>query len=254
MAAKLVYILGDIHADFAKLNYFIDKRIRMDRALRQAASEGPVEVAILQCGDFGFFWPRLENKGAIENHVGFLGGRIPIYWCGGNHEDWDRLDKYQEMAEIDNGIFYCPFGTTLDLSPDIRVLFAGGAESQDKEWRIDEMRKKRIKIWWEQEGISESDLDRLDSVPRADWVISHTAPNAFDVAGPGIGGPFAPSYPSPSRGKLEHIKWKYAPKRWFFGHFHFYNRGRVDGCDWTCLASIGSGDLFWAKEYIDGQS
>lgn len=43
------------------------------------------------------------------------------------------------------------------------------------------MKNGSPKIWWEQEGISEKDLKRLTLEPKADWVISHTAPASFDL-------------------------------------------------------------------------
>lgn len=59
---KLVYVVGDIHGAFGKLNAFINRHIRLDaktRALSEVCEAGgrPLEIVILQCGDFGFFWP-----------------------------------------------------------------------------------------------------------------------------------------------------------------------------------------------------
>ena len=114
------------------------------------------------------------------------------------------------------------------------------------------MRRGAPKIWWEQEGISDADMGRLALVPKADWVVSHTAPNAFDVAGNmgrvwgGDGHFFAPS-----RGKLEQVFLKYHPTRWFFGHFHHFMKGRTDSCDWECLSDIGGGEKFFEKIYLE---
>lgn len=124
---KIVFILGDVHGDFALLNKFINKTIRLSRQMRAVADGGKLDIAILQCGDFAWFWPQFDNTGKIKNSVDFAkDGIVPIYWCGGNHEDWDRLDGLfpdgseaarTNMVEVDKGIIFCRFGATLELAP-----------------------------------------------------------------------------------------------------------------------------------------
>ena len=194
----LVYVLGDVHGDMGRLNTFIDRKIRQHPIVKTLAEDGArggdeFRVVILQCGDMAYFWPFVDHADMIRNLIDFLpGGRVPIYWCGGNHEDWDQLDGLfspasladrTNMAEVEKGIFFCRFGATLELVPDITVLFVGGAESIDKDYRLRKMRSKGCpKIWWEQEGIGEADMERLKNIPRADLIISHTAPKAFSLA------------------------------------------------------------------------
>lgn len=255
---RFIYILGDVHGRFNLLNDFINKKIRNDRALAAIApywkAEGDdLQAIILQCGDFAYYWPFCDSAGAIRNQVNFLpGGYAPVYWVGGNHEDWDQLEQLgAKITEVDRGVFYCPFGATLQISPDITVLFAGGAESVDKDWRLQEMRKGSPKIWWEQEGVSEADLQRLDQVARADWVISHTAPNAFAVEKCLRNLWSAGHLHEPSRDRLEEIFLRYAPKNWWFGHFHQHMAGRIDGCDWECLDALDNSGKAWEKIYLE---
>lgn len=255
---RYIYILGDIHGNFNSLNSFINKNIRQDKTLRTITpywkKDGDdLQIIILQCGDVAWFWPLITSP-VIRNGIDWLPcGRVPIYWTGGNHEDWDALDRLgAEISEVAPGIFYCPFGTSLEISPDITVLFAGGAESSDKDWRLSEMRRGAPKIWWEQEGISAKDMARLAFVPKADWVISHTAPSSFDVDKKirQIAG-YNPHINEPSRLKLEQVLMKYGPKRWFFGHFHHFMTGFTDGCEWECLSDLNGRDKFWDKVYIE---
>lgn len=247
---KLVYILGDIHGKFGSLNEFVNRRIRLHPAVRALAEDCRMKgrelaVDILQCGDFAYFWPGCSNKVVIKNHIDFLrGGRANIYWCAGNHENHDELDRIEKTGwskpiEVDKGIFYCPFGSTLELTPEITVLFAGGAESIDKEWRLEKMREGYPRIWWPQEEISESDMERLAAVPRVDWVVSHTAPTDFQFYMP-----FKPGWEA-SRLALNEVLHRYRPKKWFFGHFHEFMKGNCNGTEWECLADIGGGNLFW---------
>lgn len=247
---KLVFILGDVHGDFGRLNEFINRHVRQHAAVLALAEDcrmngKEIAVDILQCGDFAYFWPRCNSKGLIKNMVDFLAeGRVNIYWCAGNHEDHDELDRLEEAGaaspiEVDEGIFYCPFGSTLALSPDITVLFAGGAESIDKDYRLEKMRDGYPRIWWPQEEISETDMERLSSVPRADWVISHTAPTAFDLFS------IRKPYWSQSRKYLDVVLQKFMPKRWFFGHFHEFMKGDYDGVEWECLADMAARSPCW---------
>lgn len=237
---KVIFVLGDIHGDMARLNYLINKQIRMNSRMRRLAEENEIEVMILQCGDFAFFWPGDDNSAAIKNKVDFLkDGLVKIYWCAGNHEDHDKLDSLfafdscEGFAEVAQGVFFARFGAVLDVGA-IRVLFAGGAESHDKEYR------KEGKDWWPQEGISESDLERLPD-GKVDWVISHTAPWYFEM--PVAHG----ALPEQSRAKLDVVFDRYQPQNWFFGHFHQYRQGYYDGCDWTCLNYMGGGGRSWER-------
>ena len=265
--AKMVFVLGDVHGDFSELNNFINKKIRLNRTLSDFAeirSEDGLgfEVVILQCGDFAYFWPRFDSSGKIKNEVSWLpGGRVPLYWTGGNHEDWDRLDSLLppdrsgtggRIREIDAGIYYCGFGATLSLSPGVTVLFAGGAESSDKMYRLRKMAEGYPKIWWKQEGISEADMALLDTVSRADWVVSHTAPAAFTpgMKLSGFNVFTGDQFYEPSREFLDEILWKYHPKRWFFGHYHRFMKGETDGCQWEALSEL-RGDGPWDKIYLE---
>ena len=255
---RYIFIMGDVHGSFNGLNSFINKRIRQDKTLRTIApywkrDGDDFQVIILQCGDFAYFWP-MGEKPVIQNRIDWLPvGRVPIYWTGGNHEDWDELDRLDSgISEVAKSVFYCPFGSTLTLSPDVTVLFAGGAESADKDWRLSEMRKGAPKIWWEQEGISKADMERLVFVPEADWVVSHTAPSSFDIENKMRGqAGWMEHVHEPSRLKLEQVLMKYEPKRWFFGHFHHFLNGFSDGCEWECLPNLDGAQKFWDKVYLE---
>lgn len=247
---RMVFVLGNVNAQFDMLNYFIDEIVRKDELLasmrRRYVEDGDdFQAMILQCGDIAYFWPGDEIP-VIHNKIDWLpGGRIPFYWIGGNHDDWDELDKLgSEISEVGPGVFYCPFGTTLTLSPDVTILFAGGTEStwKDTMGRLMYMqRPDSSKIWWEQEGISDADMERLALVPKTDWVISHTAPYAFDV----------PGKEAESRKKLDVVLTKYRPKRWFFSHFTRFKEGETDGCRWESLSSILKGGRSWDKIWME---
>lgn len=256
---RMFLILGDVHGEFGMLNGFINRLVRQNDMFRGMAETyreagDDFQVIILQCGDFAYYWPLENSRNRIKNQVDWLpGGYVPVYWTGGNHEDWDELDRLGPgVSEVDRGVFYCPFGSTLDVKPDLTLLFAGGAESHDTAERLAEMKKGSRKIWWEQEGISEKDMERLALVPKADWVVSHSAPAVFDFSW--ALDEFLVSreqFFAPSREKLDRVFEKYHPKRWYFGHFHHHLRGELDGCTWECLAPMGCGDKFWDKAWLE---
>lgn len=256
---KLVYVLGDIHGEFGALNAFINNKIRDNKRIRTLAAglktKGiELEVILLQVGDFGFHWPGEDNSGAIKNRVDFLrDGHVNIYFCAGNHEDHNALDAlFQDnpqacennIAEIEPGVYFARFGATLCLAEDVTVLFAGGAESSDKENRTEGL------SWWPQEGVSDEDLARLEKIPYANWIISHTAPSTFL-----LNGSFTPAKAfEPSRGKLATVLERYKPQRWFFGHFHDHMWGTIDGCGYTGLNFLGSGDVWYEKIELSSTS
>lgn len=249
------------------MNSFIDGHIRRNPAIRQLAGDCRKEgtdfkTVILQCGDLAFYWPHTSHVGVIDNEIDFLPtGRCPIYWCGGNHEDWDQLDRLfpaesaaarRNIAQVDDGIYFCRFGATLKLG-NINILFAGGAESVDKEYRLKKMREEKWhKIWWEQESITQEDLERLENIKEADWVISHTAPAGFDLAPWLAGNGWSETVlDETSREALETVRERFRPKLWFFGHFHRYMDGMTDGCRWEGLADVASQEKSWTVITLD---
>lgn len=177
---------------------------------------------------------------------GILDGRIKIYWCDGNHEDHDALDKLEALKargqkfpgekpaerfiEIMPGVHFAPFGSVLRLFDGTTVLFCGEADS------IDKARRTPGKSWWAQETIDENDMAKLpppDSLT-VDWVISHTCPLDFDVRSSNEA-----KEADPSKRFLDTVLALYSPKRWWFGHYHDYQTGEYENCAWTLLSRIG---------------
>ena len=108
---RYICILGDVLGSFDALNSFINKRVRQDKTLKTIAPRwkrdgDDFQAVILQCGDFAWFWP-MGEKPVIQNRIDWLpDGRIPIYWTGGNHEDWDELDRLgPNISQVAPGVF-----------------------------------------------------------------------------------------------------------------------------------------------------
>lgn len=191
-----IYIIGDIHGRFEYLNSFINSLQK--------------DSIFIVCGDFGYF-PNIDSVSKIstidiKNHK--------LYFCPGNHEDWESLDKISTsptITEIENNIFYCPFGSILSLDR-YNILFCGGAESPD--WK----QRTPGYDWFPQEGISYRDMSNLPCTAEIDVnvIISHACPQ------------FCLSYLNISSWHdcfaslryLEDVYEIYKPLRWYFGHFH----------------------------------
>lgn len=220
-----IIVAGDIHGNFAFLNQVLNshKKITM----------------VLQCGDLGW-WPRAHGKifaSGLNDFIKFdnyslKNKDVKIFWCPGNHEDWEELIKLESENkwEIMPNVFYMPKGSTMDLPDGRKVLFMGGGLSIDAKDRIP--RSGAFGWFWE-ETITQKDIEELPD-EKIDIVISHTAPNEFVI----------PDYHAeyghdPSRDALSYVLEKYKPPRWYFGHMHQFCKGIYNECKWIGLSSVG---------------
>lgn len=227
-----IMVLGDTHGVWHPVNQLINRRRPQ---------------MILQCGDFGYFphmhqdteanmagcvrqkpWDQfgLKNKDHYGNY------NIKVYWCDGNHENHDALNKLTDErvpTPVPNfsDVYYCPRGSHLTLPDGRTVLFIGGGHSIDREWRTEGL------DWWKNEVIGQDDVDALPDID-VDIIISHTCPRYFfDGMKMEM---FLGKHTDPSCVALNIAFDKYKPKHWYFGHFHKWRGGTHDGCDWTALA------------------
>lgn len=223
----MIVVCGDFHGYFKRVNRFLSSK--------------PKVSTILQCGDFGF-WPRMHGKVFYDSYghpktfnMYTLKNRdVKIFWCDGNHEDHESLKKIENF-EIMPNVFYMRRGKILPLVDGRNILFIGGAYSIDKASRTPG------EDWFPEEEISQQDIyDLIDA--KIDIVISHTAPLEFDVVD--YHNDF---HKDSSRDALSYVLNKYHPKLWYFGHMHLFKQGEFEGCKWTCLSSIESGDRWWIE-------
>lgn len=203
-----LYILGDVHGDFGRLNTFINKKFPQ---------------RVICAGDFGF-WP-----GHKEFELSKIKNRFTeVLWIDGNHENIEKIQEIignsRELTPIQN-ITYCPRGSTLTLPDGRKILFMGGASSIDKHWRTPGY------DWFWQEDISYKDMEALPD-EEIDIVISHTCPSSFLNT---MLSKDARKFNDPAYEYLEFILDKYKPKLWFFGHWHCRKEGFNKGCKWVAL-------------------
>ncbi len=211
-----ILITGDIHMDFGRLNDIISKK-KPDM--------------IICCGDFGF-WPNVSWGAPLSNIK--LQGAEKLLWCDGNHEDhWALRDR--EKDELEPGIIYMPRGSTYTLEDGRTIMFMGGANSIDKQFR------KLGYDWFPEEGITQKDLHNLPDV-KIDIFITHTCPSELVLE-------LRKFYPEksfePSNHALSELQRKYKPDLWFFGHWHHYKEGTLFGTKWCALSAPSFNDRWW---------
>lgn len=223
--AKKIVVVGDTHADFTSVNWLLKDLDYPD--------------VMIQVGDFGW-WPHAHNTNLfggrkLFDQFAIRPGKTKIFWCDGNHENHDDLQKMVEEKgrvpiEVQENVFYCPRGSNVWIN-GMNYLFMGGADSVDKAWRTPGL------SWWAGENISEADLASLP-IQKVDVVISHTCPSYFNLK---------TDYhdDDPNRKPLDYVFDMYRPKFWFFGHHHTADNGRTKGCTWRCLDKIDGCGQSW---------
>jgi hypothetical protein len=249
VVAQQIYILGDIHGDWVSLNTFIDNKIRNSKQIAEfKLFFDELEIIILQVGDFGY-WPH-RNSINIDNAVdGIKDNMVKIYWCDGNHENHDVLDELETeqpgtpFIEICPSVYFATFGSILTLLDGTAVMFCGGADSIDKHLRIPHV------SWWEQEVIDDADMAKLPPKSmRVDWIVSHTCPDGFKLNLKNSLVGVLDKAEDPSKRCLDEIFKRYAPTRWWFGHYHVFLRGTHKGCRWTALDMCGNSTGQWFEQ------
>lgn len=111
---------------------------------------------------------------------------IEIIVVPGNHDSYD-LDDYAHVKchganarKIRDNIFYIDRGEIMDINGQT-YLCISGADSTDKDWRMDWMRENKGKIWWEEERITFEQTTEIcsklaDRDFRVNYIITHEPP------------------------------------------------------------------------------
>jgi hypothetical protein len=240
-----IIVTGDIHGNWGALNQLISRR---------------KPKLILQTGDFGW-WPRLNGLPKPRTKRNSFGRWIKpwnafgikcqgtkIYFCPGNHEDWEELLlRVSEPAHLYDEVYYMQRGAIAELPDGRIVLFMGGGLSIDRDSRtmgID---------WFPQELIPYAEFYKLQEagVDKIDIVISHTCPSEFN-AGVDVQLRKKPDYAGRSykyqdcsQQVLSAILEEYKPSLWYFGHFHLTAEGVHDTTKWYCLNYPENGGRWW---------
>lgn len=149
------------------------------------------------------------------------------WFIDGNHDHYPSLSVGAAAPyTVARGLLHLPRGY---LSG--RVLFLGGADSNDRAYRIEGL------DWFAQESICEEDMRVVRHIPkgRVETVVSHCAPVSIapfyfhQFSGVTYSG-------TPSENALEEVLYLHRPRRWFFGHHHVTRTVDREGVVFRCLA------------------
>ena len=205
----MIYITGDTHipVDIQKLS---TKRFSHQKEMTK-------NDYVIICGDFGGVW---DGSNEEKYWVKWLKSKkFTTLFVDGNHENFEMLYKLPLVSfgggvahKVDDGIYHLLRGEVYNVDKK-RFLVFGGANSHDKEYRIEG------KNWWRTEMPTEAEyknaelnLEKHDF--KFDYVITHCAPTFVQKS-------IAPSYENDELTDFfERINSNISCKKWFFGHYH----------------------------------
>lgn len=164
-----LYVTGDLHQsiDICKLAIH---RFPIQKELDKS------DVMIV-CGDAGLVWNGSKEDKYWQNWLNEK--NFTTFCCLGNHEGYNLISDYSiveifggKARQIQPSVFYAISGEIYTINGK-KMLFINGADSHDKEWRIEG------KSWWPQERITEAEIDNaLKNLSKhnfqVDYIISHT--------------------------------------------------------------------------------
>lgn len=173
-----VFITGDIHQgiDIHKLS---NSSFKISKELNRN------DVLII-AGDVGLVWSYGKAAKGKEKYwrEWFSNKPYTVFCVTGNHEAFPLIEEFPivnfcggKARKISNNIYYEIRGEVYKFS-NKNFLSIGGADSIDKEWRIEG------KSWWPQEQIQLEDIDRaIKNIKkynyRIDYILSHTPGSEF---------------------------------------------------------------------------
>lgn len=227
----MIYITGDTHRDFTKLN---------SRSIRRLESMTKDDYVII-CGDFGGVWSADKDD---DYWLDWLESKsFTTLFVDGNHENFDKLYSYPvkewnggRVHVIREHVLHLKRGYVFDICGK-KIFTFGGAASHDisdgvletsdpdfkkkKRWldRIGGMYRIKNVSWWPQEMPSEGEYyNALSNLNVANWnvdyVISHCAPTGVQkVINDAFGGDELTDF-------LDKISKDLEFKCWFCGHYH----------------------------------
>ena len=156
-------LVGDVHGNLNVTR----------NAIKALGARGITEIHFL--GDFGFVWnggPKEDRVlGMIDDVLDKVGALAFV--TGGNHEGYKRLFAIEPdgngLRWLSARVALLPRGWRASTPSGNSIASIGGANS------IDRSRRKPGVSWWQQEQITESDLQALGT-EHTDILLAHDSP------------------------------------------------------------------------------
>lgn len=201
----MIYITGDIHADFSRFKKPILRKLRKQDAL-------------IVCGDFGFIWDGSKKEKKLLRKI----GRLPynVLFVEGSHENYDLLEEYEvtewcggKTRQISGRLRQLMRGQVYEIAE--KTVFAFGGGQSDDTYDLVEGQN-----WWQREIPNEDELaEGLDNLEKAgnsvDFVVTYEPPSSlrdFLISGK--------TDRNHINTYLNGIFEKLSFKGWFFGKLH----------------------------------
>lgn len=198
------YVIGDRHGNFEELILF---------AIRLHLTE---DDNLIVLGDMGLCWRK--DRQDLDKFISRWEDKMLnppfLYFIDGNHENFDLLKSFKDGV-ISPHIRWLKRGTIIYFEGK-KCLCIGGADS------IDKFRRTKHLSWWEDEQITQEDIDSCKA-ETYDYVFSHACPysvfkeNALLLGDPQFDGE---EFDHISEEMLDRLKEKIEFNHWWFGHYH----------------------------------
>ena len=207
----MIYITGDTHGEI-DISKLASKKFTQGNSLTK-------DDYVIICGDFGFIWNSKEDNTERYWMKWFQNKPWTTLFIDGNHERFTRLNNYPvsewhggKVHKINDSVIHLMRGQVFNIANKSIFTF-GGAESYDKEYRLDGI------SWWKEEipnykEVQEA-LNNLEKVNnKVDIILTHTCPHIFSYQLiHGIS-------KDPTENILDEFYKILNYKKWYFGHWH----------------------------------
>ena len=203
----MIYFSGDTHG----LNDF-DKLVRLSKEKKH--DRNYILIILGDCGVL-FFKDEKTYSTYIKMYeaLGFT-----VLYIDGNHENFPLIASFPEVEvfgakanQIGEHLYHIKRGEILNID-GYSFLCMGGATSIDKWMRIEG------ESWWEEENISESDMENAwRNLEKVDYKVGFVLTHCIDSSTVFFGLHFAIDN---NTAKLEEIEARVDYKMWLFGHYH----------------------------------
>jgi len=189
------------------------------------------EKYCIQLGDFGLWFSNKTDK-FEESTLDYINEVLKqndkvLFTILGNHDCWPRYYHLETCNDWDfktwklrDCIYVIQPGEIVQLE-EKSFLCIGGADSHDKEWRMQYEADYGEAIWWAEETISDAEIENAKKNLevrdfKVDYILTHCPPATF-IAKSNL-------YPNPiyadSEKRLDEILEIATFKEWFCGHVH----------------------------------
>ena len=162
----MIYITGDIHADFTRFR---------SPALRKLKKND----ALIICGDFGFIWDGSLKEKKLLKKI----GKLPynVLFVEGSHENYDLLEQYEitewcggKTRQISGRLRQLMRGQVFTIAE--KTVFAFGGGQTDDIYELEEGSN-----WWEREIPSNEELEEgMENLKNAgnkvDFIVTYEPP------------------------------------------------------------------------------